>query len=100
MRHCAGVQIGRYERTLLNKLKLLEKAISGSKNIRFNEAVLLVEAFGFRLARVSGSHHIFVHPKVSQLINMQNVKGKAKPYQIRQLLDLVERYNLRLGEDE
>lgn len=78
----------------MNKRKLLQRALSGSKNLRFSEAVSLVEAFGFRLSRISGSHHIFVHPELSQLINIQNVKGKAKPYHIRQLLDLIERYNL------
>jgi len=30
-----------------------------------------------------GSHHIFVHPQVQELVNLQNVGGKAKPYQIR-----------------
>jgi predicted RNA binding protein YcfA (HicA-like mRNA interferase family) len=84
----------------MNKRKILEKALAGSKNIRFNEIVALVEALGFRLSRVSGSHHIFVHPQVQELVNLQEVDGKAKPYQIRQLLGLVERYNLTLGDDQ
>ena len=61
--------------------------------------VALVEAFGFRLERVNGSHHIFVHPDVPKLINSQNVKGYAKPYQIRQFLRIVEEYNLTLGDE-
>ena len=61
--------------------------------------VALVEAFGFRLSRSSGSHHIFVHPVVTELVNLQEVQGKAKPYQISQFLKLVETYNLQLGED-
>jgi predicted RNA binding protein YcfA (HicA-like mRNA interferase family) len=61
--------------------------------------VVLVEAFGFRLSRVSGSHHIFIHPEVSEMVNLQEVSGKAKPYQIRQFLQLVERYNLVLGDE-
>jgi predicted RNA binding protein YcfA (HicA-like mRNA interferase family) len=83
----------------MSKQKLLKKILAGSKNIRFEEMVALVEAFGFRLARVSGSHHIFIHPGVDELVNLQNVNGQAKPYQVRQFLRLVERYNLRL-EDE
>ena len=62
--------------------------------------VELVETFGFRLSRVSGSHHIFVHPQVAELVNVQDVDGKAKPYQIRQFLKLVERYDLDLGDDQ
>jgi len=37
---------------------------------------------------------------VRELLNLQDVAGKAKPYQVRQLLDLVERYNLSIGGDE
>jgi len=88
---------------LTRKRKLLQKALSGSKNLRFSEMITLVEAFGFRLSRVKGSHHIFVHPRVQELINLQSVEGKAKPYQILQFLRLVERYNLTMedeGEDE
>jgi hypothetical protein len=48
---------------------------------------------------VSGSHNVFTHPAIRELVNLQEIRGQAKPYQIRQLLKLVERYNLRL-EDE
>ena len=84
---------------MVNKRKILGKAVAGSRNIRFAEMVALVEAFGFRLSRVSGSHHIFVHPDLPELLNLQEVAGKAKPYQIRQFLRLVERYNLQMGAD-
>ena len=83
----------------MNERKLLEKILSGAKNIRFNDVVKLVEAFGFRLSRINGSHHIFTHPQVRELVNLQNVNGQAKPYQIRQFLQLVERYNLELEEE-
>lgn len=58
----------------------------------------LVEALGFELKRISGSHHIFVHADVLELVNLQEVDGQAKPYQIRQFLKLVERYSLELEE--
>lgn len=76
--------------------QLLQKLLSGSRNIRFADAVACAEAFGFQLSRVNGSHHIYVHPAVPELVNLQNVKGQAKPYQVRQLLRLIERYNLQL----
>ena len=82
----------------MSKQKLLKKILAGSKNIRFDEMVVLINAFGFELARVSGSHHIFIHPEVDELVNLQNVNGQAKPYQVRQFLKLVERYNLRLED--
>jgi predicted RNA binding protein YcfA (HicA-like mRNA interferase family) len=82
----------------MKKKKLLEKILSGSKNIQFDEMVSLVEAFGFRLDRVSGSHHIFKHPDIPEIINIQNRKGKAQPYQVRQFLALVEENSLTLKE--
>lgn len=82
----------------MNKQKLLEKVLSGSKNIRFTEFVTLVEAFGFELSHIRGSHHIFEHPGVPEILNLQNHKGQVKPYQIRQSLQLVEQYSLELEE--
>ena len=77
--------------------KTLEQARAGSRNLRFSALTRMVEAFGFRLTRVSGSHNIFTHPLVPELVNLQSVQGKSKPYQVKQVLDLVDRYNLKLG---
>ena len=82
----------------MRPLKTLQKILSGSLNIRFGDMVGLVKAFGFRLSRVSGSHHIFVHPGIPELVNLQDVHGQAKPYQIRQFMKLVEQYNLELAD--
>ena len=82
----------------MNKQKLLEKILSGSKNIRFSDFVVLVEAFGFKLSRIRGSHQIFEHPNIPEILNLQNSKGQVKPYQIRQFLQLVENYSLTLEE--
>lgn len=82
----------------MNRRKLIKKLLSGSKNIRFSEAKAGAQAFGFKLDRVSGSHHIFIHPDIPELVNLQDVKGKAKPYQVKQLLKTVEKYNLQLEE--
>jgi hypothetical protein len=84
----------------MNPRKLLGKALASPANLRFEQACALARAFGFRLSRVSGSHHIFVHPNVDELLNLQEVRGKAKPYQVKQLLQLAERYNLPLGGDQ
>ncbi len=83
----------------MNRGKLLKRLADGAlQNVSFADMVNLAEGFGFRLQRVSGSHHIFAHPDLTQLLNLQEVKGEAKPYQIKQLLRLVERYNLTLED--
>ena len=83
----------------MNRRKLLLRLSQGAlQNVRFSEFTGLVEAFGFRLSRSSGSHHIYTHPHVRELVNLQEVHGGAKPYQIRQFLKIVERYNLTLED--
>jgi predicted RNA binding protein YcfA (HicA-like mRNA interferase family) len=84
----------------VNPRKLLKRLSEGAlNNVAFNDLRNLVEGFGFVLARVSGSHHIFTHPDIPELVNLQNVRGEAKPYQIRQFLRLVERHNLSLEDN-
>ncbi len=89
---------------MVKKRKLLRRILSGSKNIRFDEFTALIEAFGFSLDRVSGSHHIFSHRKVPQSVSVQeDQNGQAKPYQVRQFTKLIEKYSLKLedeGEDD
>lgn len=80
--------------------KLLQKALASPANLRFDEVCALARAFGFHLSRVNGSHHIFAHPAVRELVNLQEVRRKAKPYQVKQLLGLAERYNLSLGGEK
>ena len=82
----------------MNRRQLLRRLSQGAlHNVAFGDMVNLVEGFGFHLVRVSGSHHIFAHPDIAKVINFQSVGGEAKPYQIREFLRLVERYNLKMG---
>ncbi len=83
----------------MNKRRFLKKILAGSKNVRFSDMVGLVEAFGFELSRTDGSHHIFTRSGIPELVNLQNVHGEAKPYQVRQFLRLVERHNLLLEKE-
>ncbi len=85
---------------MTKKQKLLQKILSGTNNIQFNEIDTLIKAFGFSLARISGSHHIYNRPDLPEIINIQNKKGQVSAYQVRQFLSLVEQYNLKLEEDK
>jgi predicted RNA binding protein YcfA (HicA-like mRNA interferase family) len=83
----------------MDKRKLLMRLARGAvTNVAFADLCNLAEGLGFELRRVSGSHHVFAHPDIPQIINLQSVRGQAKPYQVRQLLRLVERYDLKLRD--
>jgi predicted RNA binding protein YcfA (HicA-like mRNA interferase family) len=87
------------EHRTVNRKKLLQRLAKASlQNVLFADLVNLVEGFGFKLLRTSGSHHIFSYPNIPELVNLQEVGGRAKPYQIRQFLRLVERYNIKLED--
>ena len=82
----------------MNPRKALRSIELGSLDVRFADLCRLAMSFGFRLARVSGSHHIFTHPGIGELLNLQDVAGRAKPYQVRQFMSLVARYSLKMEE--
>ena len=81
--------------------KLLERLQNGAyQNVAFDDFVALIEVFGFYETRSRGSHRLFAHPICEEELNLQPKHGEAKPYQIRQFLNLVEGYNLSMREDQ
>lgn len=69
------------------------------KNIRFEDLCQAAEVFGFRLKGGKGSHRVYTQEGVKEILNFQSVGGRAKPYQVRQLLKIIENYNLTEDED-
>jgi len=80
------------------KTKLLQQILSGraDANINFNDLVGLLQALGFR-ERTKGSHYIFSASGVEEILNLQPKGSKAKPYQVKQVRQMILKY--RLGED-
>ena len=78
----------------ITKDKLLQSIYNSTNNVRFNDLITLAEAFGFYRARSKGSHFLYKNKSISKTINLQNDKGKAKPYQVEQFLSIIEKYNL------
>ena len=80
--------MGKYE-------ELLQRILSGTSdaNVRFDELCQLLERLGF-IKRVRGSHHIFRKSNVEERINLQQHGGKAKPYQVRQVRNVILRHKL------
>ena len=83
----------------MNRRRLLRRLARGAvRNVRFSDIIDLVEGMGFRLDRTRGSHHVFVHPDVPEVLNLQPGGGQAKACQIRQFLRLIEVHELRLED--
>ncbi|HEX9670844.1 MAG TPA: type II toxin-antitoxin system HicA family toxin [Thermoanaerobaculia bacterium] len=81
----------------MDRRRLLERLRKGHvQNVDFAAFCDLLEGLGFHCVRIKGSHHHFRRPGLPEKMTVQPDRGKAKPYQIRQLLGLIEDYNLRL----
>ena len=84
----------------MNRRRLLRRLYSGAvNNVSFSDFTDLVRGYGFELERISGSHHIFEHPEVEEILDLQPLGREAKPYQIRQFLRMTAYYEISLEED-
>jgi len=79
----------------MKEKKLLLKILSGKSdaNIKFDELMDLLKSLGFEM-RIKGSHHIFRKEGVREKINLQKAGNKAKPYQVKQVRNVIVRYRL------
>jgi virulence-associated protein VapD len=75
--------------------KLLLTILSGQSdgNISFNDLTRFLQRLGFS-TRTKGSHHIFWRDEVAEILNLQSVGSKAKPYQVKQVRELIVKYQL------
>lgn len=86
--------MGKYE-------KLLQKILQGASdaNISFDDLCQLLRRLGFG-ERTHRSHHIFAKTGVNRQIVLQPKGRKAKPYQVRQVRELLKEYNLGGANEE
>lgn len=79
--------------------KIREKILLGysDANIDFDDLSKLMTALGFD-ERISGSHHIFSMTGIEEIVNLQPKQNKAKPYQVKQVRNIILKY--KLGADD
>ena len=80
--------------------KLMMVLLSGrsDSNITFFELTKLLARVGFD-SRIKGSHHIFTKSGVEEILNLQPRAALAKPYQVKQVRDVLIKYRLVSGGD-
>jgi predicted RNA binding protein YcfA (HicA-like mRNA interferase family) len=82
--------------------KLLVKILLGQSdaNIAFDSMRQLLVRLGFE-ERIRGSHHIFTQDSVEEILNLQPKQVKAKAYQVKQVRNIIVKYQLGgLDDDE
>lgn len=78
-----------------NVEKIIEKILSGKsdKNIDFNDLRKFILYFEFN-ERIKGSHHIYSKDGIREIINIQPLGNFAKPYQVKQVRNIIINNNL------
>lgn len=73
-------------------LNLLKKIKNNPTNVRFNDLFKICEHYFGKPRNKGSSHFIFKTPwQGDPRINIQNANGKAKVYQVRQVLLAIEK---------
>jgi hypothetical protein len=77
---------------------VLKEKLAHPKNVRFRD-LLAICRFCFGEPRINGSHHVFKmpwpgHPR----INLQRDGKMAKPYQVKQVIEAVQKWEERQRE--
>lgn len=78
--------------------KLRDRIVGGTSNanIAFADLCAMLSRYGFTSRKGASSHVIFTRPQVLEIINLQPGEGgKAKPYQVRQVSEIPQRYNIK-----
>lgn len=80
--------------------KLATKLLSGrsDKNLSFHDPCYLIEHAGFESRAGKGSHRISFKEGIPEIINVQpRDDGKAKPYQVQQVRELLVKYKIEVA---
>ena len=75
--------------------KLLLSVLSGTrdKNMLFTDLQTVLDRLGFQ-CRIKGDHFIYTRDDVEEIINLQPTGNKAKPYQVKQVRNIILEYQL------
>ena len=75
--------------------KLRDRILLGKSdaNISFVDLCGLLSDYGFK-GRIKGSHHIFFRKDIEEIINIQREGKMAKPYQVKQIRNIIIKYKL------
>ncbi len=86
--------MGKYEKLIFQILRGTSDA-----NIPFSDLINLMQRFGFEM-RIKGSHHIFRRKGIEEKPNLQKDGNKAKPYQVKQIRNIIIKYKIGVNNDE
>lgn len=79
----------------VNKILIDVMCGTKDKNIRFSDLQKLLSALGFQ-CRIKGDHFIYYKNDIDEIINIQPIGNKAKPYQVKQVRNIILKYMMEV----
>lgn len=75
--------------------KLMIRILCGTQdgNIAFSDLQKVLTLLGF-VVRIKGDHFIYTRDDIEEIINIQPKGNKAKPYQVKQVRNIILKYQL------
>lgn len=91
--HRSEIKMSKYE-------KLFMSIMSGTQDssISFSDLQKVLTLLGFTV-RIKGDHFIYTKDGIEEIINIQPAGNKAKPYQVKQVRNIILKYKLGGGFD-
>ncbi|HET6611763.1 MAG TPA: type II toxin-antitoxin system HicA family toxin [Kofleriaceae bacterium] len=80
--------------------KVVQAARNNPKGVRFSDLEKVVKHMGYSFSRQNGSHRSFRHASAPGITLQSGKDGMAKPYQVRQVLAIMDEYDLPEKEEE
>lgn len=77
--------------------KLIAAIMSGTqdRNIKFSDLQKILDILSFQ-HRIKGDHFIYWKDGIDEIINIQPDGNKAKPYQVKQVRNIILKYGLEV----
>lgn len=80
---------------------ILEQMRRGPDNIRFKDLCAVCDYYFGDARQMGSSHRVYKTPwQGDPRVNIQNNKGKAKAYQVKQVLIAIERLEMYYGTEK
>ena len=81
--------------------ELLSRVQKNPRNVRFDDLCKVCDHYFGSPRQKSGSHRIYKMPwSGDPRVNIQNDKGKAKAYQVKQVLLAIEKLEVKYGKNK
>jgi hypothetical protein len=81
--------------------EILEKIRTNPADVRFADLCKVCDHYFGEARQASGSHRVYKTPWLGDpRVNIQNSKGRAKAYQVKQVLKAIDRLEIGHGSEK